>query len=44
MPNDNDNLHDVLFTDTCDNFYITDPISRNSSVMAKCTRELNPQK
>lgn len=33
-----------LLTDAVDNFYMTDPISRNSHVMARCTKELNPQK
>ncbi len=31
-------------TDNVDNFYMTDSISRNSHVMAKCTQELNPKK
>ncbi|MFO0116684.1 MAG: hypothetical protein ACK521_03415 [bacterium] len=31
-------------TDAVDNFYMTDAISRNSHVMARCTKELNPQK
>ena len=26
------------------NFYMTDQISRNSHMMARCTRELNPLK
>jgi len=37
-------LNKSLLTDAVDNFYMTDPISRNSHVMARCTRELNPQK
>ena len=32
------------FSDIVDNFYMTDVISRNSHVMAKCTKELNPKK
>jgi len=32
----------ALLTDGVDNFYMTDPISRNSHIMARCTRELNP--
>jgi len=32
------------FTDPVDNFYMTDAISRNSTIMAKCTKELNPKK
>mmetsp|Transcript_44007 Transcript_44007/g.42586 ORF Transcript_44007/g.42586 Transcript_44007/m.42586 type:complete len:338 (-) Transcript_44007:23-1036(-) len=31
-------------TDNVDNFYMTDSISRNSHVMARCTQELNPKK
>lgn len=34
----------AMFSDTVDNFYMTDPISRNSHIMARCTRELAPQK
>ena len=34
----------ALLTDAVDNFYMTDPISRNSHIMARCTRELNPAK
>lgn len=34
----------ALLTDAVDNFYMTDPISRNSHIMARCTRELNPEK
>ena len=34
----------AILTDAVDNFYMTDPISRNSHIMARCTRELNPQK
>ena len=35
-------LSSALLTDAVDNFYMTDPISRNSHIMARCTRELNP--
>lgn len=31
-------------TDHIDNYYMTDSISRNSAVMARCTKELNPKK
>lgn len=34
----------AILSDTVDNFYMTDPISRNSHIMARCTRELAPQK
>jgi len=34
----------AILTDAVDNFYMTDPISRNSHIMARCTRELNPAK
>ena len=37
-------LSSALLTDGVDNFYMTDPISRNSHIMARCTRELNPAK
>jgi NADH dehydrogenase (ubiquinone) Fe-S protein 1 len=37
-------LSKALLTDAVDNFYMTDAISRNSHIMARCTRELNPQK
>ena len=33
-----------LLTDPVDNFYMTDAISRNSHIMARCSRELNPLK
>lgn len=32
------------FVDSVDNFYMTDSISRNSAIMARCTKELNPKK
>ena len=34
----------AMLSDSVDNFYMTDPISRNSHIMARCTRELAPQK
>lgn len=37
-------LNTTPFTDNTDNFYQTDSISRNSLVMARCTKELNPKK
>jgi NADH dehydrogenase (ubiquinone) Fe-S protein 1 len=37
-------LNKTLLSDSVDNFYMTDAISRNSHVMARCTRELNPLK
>lgn len=37
-------LNKSLLGDAVDNFYMTDAISRNSHVMARCTRELNPLK
>jgi NADH dehydrogenase (ubiquinone) Fe-S protein 1 len=43
-PNGHTNLSRALLTDTVDNFYMTDSISKQSSVMAKCTKELNPLK
>ncbi len=32
------------FTDSVDNFFMTDAVSRNSSMMARCTKEINPKK
>lgn len=37
-------LNTTPFTDNIDNFYQTDAISRNSMIMARCTKELNPKK
>mmetsp|Transcript_21499 Transcript_21499/g.23925 ORF Transcript_21499/g.23925 Transcript_21499/m.23925 type:complete len:402 (-) Transcript_21499:36-1241(-) len=34
----------TAFEDPIDNFYMTDSISRNSKVMARCTKEFNPVK
>lgn len=43
-PNGERKLNNSLLTDPVDNFYMTDAISRNSHVMARCSRELNPLK
>ena len=44
-PNENDTkLNNTPLVDSVDNFYQTDAISRNSLVMARCTKELNPRK
>lgn len=37
-------LNNTALTDNIDNFYQTDSISRNSMIMARCTKELNPKK
>jgi len=37
-------LNETIFTDNVDNFYMTYAISRNSHVMARCTKELNDKK
>lgn len=37
-------LNNTPLTDNIDNFYQTDSISRNSLIMARCTKELNPKK
>lgn len=37
-------LNRTPLTDNIDNFYQTDTISKNSLVMARCTKELNPMK
>ena len=43
-PNGNTGLNGTNMVENIDNFYMTDVISRNSHVMARCTRELNPLK
>ncbi len=40
----NNKINKTPLTDNVDNFYQTDVISRNSSIMARCTKELNPRK
>jgi NADH dehydrogenase (ubiquinone) Fe-S protein 1 len=42
--NGNRKLNNSLLSDAVDNFYMTDAISRNSQIMARCTKELNPSK
>mmetsp|Transcript_55828 Transcript_55828/g.76919 ORF Transcript_55828/g.76919 Transcript_55828/m.76919 type:complete len:109 (+) Transcript_55828:1876-2202(+) len=43
--NSNDShLNATALNDSIDNFYMNDSISRNSHIMARCTRELNPSK
>jgi len=43
-PNGETQLNGTTFTENVENFYMTDAISRNSHIMARCTRELNPLK
>lgn len=43
-PNGDTNLNGTNLVENIDNFYMTDTISRNSHIMARCTRELNPLK
>ena len=43
-PNGNSSLNGTPLVENVDNFYMTDAISRNSHIMARCTRELNPLK
>jgi len=43
-PNGNYDLNGTNLVENIDNFYMTDVISRNSHIMARCTRELNPLK
>jgi NADH dehydrogenase (ubiquinone) Fe-S protein 1 len=43
-PNGETSLNGTPLIENVDNFYMTDPISRNSHIMARCTRELNPLK
>ena len=42
LPNGNSAINGTPFVENVDNFYMTDAISRNSHIMARCTRELNP--
>ena len=44
QPNGSTQLNNTPLIENVDNFYMTDPISRNSHIMARCTRELNPHK
>lgn len=44
QPNGHTELNRTPLTENVDNFYMTDAISRNSHLMARCTRELNPLK
>jgi len=37
-------LNGTNLIENIDNFYMTDAVSRNSHIMARCTRELNPLK
>ena len=43
-PNGDTNLNGTALIENVDNFYMTDAISRNSHIMARCSRELNPLK
>jgi len=43
-PGADQHVHKNLLTDPVDNFYMTDAISRNSHIMARCSKELNPHK
>ena len=40
----NTELSEAPFVDPVDNYYMTDAISRQSSVMAQCSKEFNPKK
>lgn len=44
QPNGETSLNGTALIENVDNFYMTDAISRNSHMMARCTRELNPLK
>lgn len=44
QPNGEHKLNRSLLSDAVSNFYMTDAISRNSHIMARCSRELNPLK
>lgn len=41
---ENFDIKNTPLTDNVENFYMTDVISRNSNIMARCTKELNPKK
>lgn len=41
---DKTEMNGTSFSDPIDNFYMTDSISRHSSVMARCSKEFNPKK
>jgi NADH-quinone oxidoreductase subunit G len=41
---DKGDVHNVPFAPVIENFYMTDPISRASPTMAKCTEEILPLK
>lgn len=43
-PNGVTQTNGTAFTENVDNFYMTDTISRNSHIMARCSKELNPTK
>jgi NADH dehydrogenase (ubiquinone) Fe-S protein 1 len=43
-PNGETSLNGTPLVENVDNFYMTDAVSRNSHMMARCTRELNPLK
>jgi len=43
-PNGDTNVNGTTLIENVDNFYMTDAISRNSHIMARCSRELNPLK
>ena len=43
-PNGETKTNGTPLIENVDNFYMTDQISRNSHIMARCTRELNPHK
>jgi len=43
-PNGETKTNGTALIDNVENFYMTDSISRNSFIMARCSRELNPLK
>jgi NADH dehydrogenase (ubiquinone) Fe-S protein 1 len=44
QPSGETKLNRTPLIENVDNFYMTDQVSRNSHIMARCTRELNPLK
>jgi hypothetical protein len=44
LPNGETKMNGTNLIENVSNFYMTDSISKNSSIMARCTKELNPLK
>ena len=44
LPNGETKMNGTNLIENISNFYMTDSISKNSSIMARCSKELNPLK